>query len=133
VAQILPDVKGFPEGLSTVIGEKGITLSGGQRQRLAIARALLLDSPILILDDAFSSVDIETEERILEAMESCTKGKTILLVTHRLAPLRRADRIVVFHQGQVVEEGDHLSLLARGGIYADLYRQRELEEELEKA
>lgn len=133
VAQILPDVKGFPEGLSTVIGEKGITLSGGQRQRLAIARALLLDSPILILDDAFSSVDIETEERILEALESCTKGKTILLVTHRLAPLRRADRIVVFHQGQVVEEGDHLSLLARGGIYADLYRQRELEEELEKA
>lgn len=132
-AQILHDVKAFPEGLNTMIGEKGITLSGGQRQRLAIARALLLDAPILILDDAFSSVDIETEERILEAMESYTKGKTILLVTHRLAPLRRADRIVVFHQGQVAEEGDHYSLLARGGIYADLYRQRQLEEELERA
>lgn len=133
VAQILDDVTTFPEGMNTVIGERGVTLSGGQRQRLAIARALLMDAPIMIFDDAFSSVDIETEERILQAMEPYVKGKTILLVTHRLSTLQRADRIVVFHEGRVVEEGSHLSLLARGGTYADLYRQQELEEELEKA
>jgi len=122
----------FPEGMNTVIGEKGITLSGGQRQRVAIARALLMNPPIFILDDALSSVDIQTEERILEGLEKSLQGKTTILITHRIAPLRKADRIVVLDEGRVVEIGTHTTLLARGGIYANLYWQRELEEELER-
>jgi ATP-binding cassette subfamily B protein len=130
--QIYEEVMGFPEGMNTVIGEKGITLSGGQRQRIAIARTLLMNPPIFILDDALSSVDIQTEERILEGLEKFLKGKTSILITHRIAPLQRADRIIVLDEGRVVEMGDHPTLLAKGGIYADLYWQRELEEELEQ-
>jgi ATP-binding cassette subfamily B protein len=118
--------------MNTMVGEKGITLSGGQRQRIAIARAILMDPPIFILDDALSSVDIQTEERILEGLERFIKGKTSILITHRIAPLRRADRIVVLEEGRVAEMGDHKSLLLKAGIYADLYRQRQLEEELER-
>jgi ATP-binding cassette subfamily B multidrug efflux pump len=132
LAQIYDEVMGFPEGMNTMVGEKGITLSGGQRQRIAIARAILMDPPIFILDDALSSVDIQTEERILEGLERFIKGKTSILITHRIAPLRRADRIVVLEEGRVAEMGDHKSLLLKAGIYADLYRQRQLEEELEK-
>ena len=132
LAQIYDEVMGFPEGMNTMVGEKGITLSGGQRQRIAIARAILMDPPIFILDDALSSVDIQTEERILEGLEKFIKGKTSILITHRIAPLRRADRIVVLEEGSVAEMGDHKSLLLKAGIYADLYRQRQLEEELEK-
>jgi ATP-binding cassette subfamily B protein len=132
IAQIYDEIMEFPEGMNTVIGEKGITLSGGQRQRVAIARALLMNPPIFILDDALSSVDIQTEERILEGLEKFLQGKTTILITHRIAPLRKADRIVVLDEGRVVEIGTHTTLLARGGIYATLYWQRELEEELEK-
>jgi ATP-binding cassette subfamily B protein len=131
-AQIYEEVMGFPEGMNTVIGEKGITLSGGQRQRIAIARTLLMNPPIFILDDALSSVDIQTEERILEGLEKFLKGKTSILITHRIAPLQRADRIIVLDEGRVVEMGDHPTLLAKGGIYADLYWQRQLEEELDQ-
>jgi ATP-binding cassette subfamily B multidrug efflux pump len=131
-AQIYEEVMGFPEGMNTVIGEKGVTLSGGQRQRIAIARTLLMNPPILILDDALSSVDIQTEERILEGLEKVLQGKTSILITHRIAPLQRADRIIVLDDGRVVEMGDHPTLLAKGGIYADLYWQRQLEEELEQ-
>jgi ATP-binding cassette subfamily B protein len=130
LAQIYDEVIGFPEGMDTVIGERGITLSGGQRQRIAIARALLMDPPIFILDDALSSVDIQTEERILEGLEKFLRGKTSILITHRIAPLRRADRIIVLEEGRVAEMGDHRTLLSRGGIYTDLYWQRQLEEEL---
>jgi ATP-binding cassette subfamily B protein len=130
--QIYEEVMGFPEGMNTVIGEKGITLSGGQRQRIAIARTILMNPPIFILDDALSSVDIQTEERILEGLEKFLKGKTSILITHRIAPLQRADRIIVLDEGRVVEMGDHPTLLAKGGIYADLYWQRQLEEELEQ-
>jgi ATP-binding cassette subfamily B protein len=115
-----------------VIGEKGITLSGGQRQRVAIARAILMNPPIFILDDALSSVDIQTEERILEGMEKFLQGKTSILITHRIAPLRRADRIVVLDEGRVVETGTHTGLLSKSGIYASLYWQRQLEEEIER-
>jgi ATP-binding cassette subfamily B protein len=132
LAQIYDEIMGFPEGMNTMVGEKGITLSGGQRQRIAIARAILMDPPIFILDDALSSVDIQTEERVLEGLENFTKAKTSILVTHRIAPLRRADRIVVLEEGRVAEIGDHKTLLSKGGIYADLYWQRQLEEELEK-
>jgi len=131
IAQIYDEMMGFPEGMNTVIGEKGITLSGGQRQRVAIARTILMNPPIFILDDALSSVDIQTEERIFEGMEKVLQGRTSILITHRIAPLRRADRIVVLEEGRIAEMGDHNSLLSKGGIYADLYWQRELEEELE--
>ena len=131
IAQIEEDIRSFPEGMNTLVGERGVTLSGGQRQRIAIARAILMDPAILILDDALSSVDIQTEERILEEMDKALRGKTMVLVTHRIAPLRRADRIVVLDEGKIAETGDHLSLLARGGIYADLYWRSKLEEELE--
>ena len=132
IAQIEDEILGFPGGLGALIGEKGINLSGGQRQRIAIARALLMNPPIFILDDALSSVDIQTEERILEGLEKFLKNRTRILITHRIAPLRRADRIVVLDGGRVVETGDHQTLLSRGGVYARLYRERELEEELER-
>jgi ATP-binding cassette subfamily B protein len=132
IAQIYDDITEFPEGMDTIIGEKGVTLSGGQRQRIAIARAILMDPPIFILDDALSSVDVETEEHILERMEKVLQGRTSILITHRNAPLRRVSRIVVLDQGRVVEMGDHIALVSKGGIYADLYRQRQLEEELER-
>jgi ATP-binding cassette subfamily B protein len=132
IAQIYDEVMGFPEGLNTMIGEKGITLSGGQKQRIAIARAILMDPTIFILDDALSSVDIQTEEQILEGFEKALKGKTSILITHRIAPLRRADRIIVLEEGKVVEMGDHKTLLSKGGIYTKLYWRRQLEEELEK-
>ena len=132
IAQIYDEIMEFPDGMNTVIGEKGITLSGGQRQRVAIARALLMNPPIFILDDALSSVDIQTEERLLEGLEKFLQGKTTILITHRIAPLRKAGRIVVLDEGKVVEIGTHTTLLAQGGTYANLYWQRELEEELEK-
>ena len=132
IAQVFDDIIGFPEAMSTVIGEKGITLSGGQRQRIAIARAILMDPPIFILDDALSSVDIQTEERILEGMEAFFHERTSILITHRIAPLRRADRIVVLEEGRVAEIGDHTALLSKGGIYTDLYWRRQLEEEIER-
>lgn len=132
IAQIYDEIMGFPEGMDTVIGERGITLSGGQRQRVAIARAILMNPPIFILDDALSSVDIQTEERILEGMEKFLQGKTSILITHRIAPLRRADRIVVLDEGRVVETGTHTGLLSRSGIYASLYWERQLEEEIER-
>jgi ATP-binding cassette subfamily B multidrug efflux pump len=132
LAQIYDEIMEFSEGTNTVIGEKGITLSGGQRQRIAIARAILMNPPIFILDDALSSVDIQTEERILEGLEKFLRGKTSILITHRIAPLRRANRIIVLEEGKVAEVGDHNSLLSKGGIYTELYWQRQLEEELEK-
>ncbi len=132
LAQIYDEMMEFPEGSNTAIGEKGITLSGGQRQRISIARAILMNPPIFILDDALSSVDIQTEERILEGLEKFLQGKTSILITHRIAPLRRADRIIVLEEGRVAEVGDHQTLLSRGGIYTELYWQRQLEEELEK-
>lgn len=132
IAQIYDEIMGFPAGMDTVIGEKGITLSGGQRQRVAIARAILMNPPIFILDDGLSSVDIQTEERILEGLEGFLKGKTSILITHRIAPLRRADRIIVLEEGRVAEMGDHEVLLSRGGIYTKLYWERQMEEELER-
>lgn len=132
IAQIWEDITGFPEGLHTRVGEKGVTLSGGQRQRVAIARAILMDPPFFILDDALSSVDIQTEERILEGLEEFLKGKTSILVTHRIAPLRKADRIVILERGGVAEVGNHGELLSRSGIYAEIYWRGQMEEELEQ-
>jgi ATP-binding cassette subfamily B protein len=132
-AGLAPDVARFPKGLDTVVGERGITLSGGQKQRTALARALLSDAPILVLDDAFSSVDTETETRILEGLRAAASGRTVFLVSHRLSTLRNADFLVVLDRGRVAESGTHEELLAKGGVYAAIAERQRLAEEMEAA
>ena len=110
----------LPDGYDTVVGERGLKLSGGERQRVAIARALLKDAPILVLDEPTSSVDAANEARIQVALDELTRGRTTLVIAHRLSTVRSADRIVVMEAGRVTEAGEHASLLARGGAYARL-------------
>ncbi|HKS21651.1 MAG TPA: ABC transporter ATP-binding protein [Thermoanaerobaculia bacterium] len=126
------DVATFPQGLETVIGERGITLSGGQKQRTAIARALVRDPLILLLDDALSAVDTQTEERILRALREIRKGRTVLIVSHRVSSVKDADHIIVLDDGRIVERGTHEMLVAKDGYYAELYRKQTLEEEIEE-
>jgi ATP-binding cassette subfamily B protein len=124
------DVAGFPDGYDTRIGERGVTLSGGQQQRLALARALLADTPILVLDDCLSAVDADTEQRIIERLAERLEGHTTLLVTHRLAAAELADSIAVIAGGRVAESGSHDDLIARDGLYAAMYSRQMLEEEI---
>jgi ATP-binding cassette subfamily B protein len=131
IAGLAPDIADFPDGYQTIIGERGITLSGGQKQRAAIARAILRNPRILILDDALSSVDTATEERILTSLTGVMRGCTTILISHRISTIRSAGRIFVLEHGRVVAGGTHAELLARGGYYADLYEKQLLEEELE--
>jgi len=131
IAGLGPDIETFPEGYQTLVGERGITLSGGQKQRAAIARAILRDPRILILDDALSSVDTLTEERILQGLSGVMRGRTSILISHRVSTVRQADRIIVIEAGRIVEQGSHENLIAAGGYYADLYQKQLLEEELE--
>lgn len=124
------DVADFPDGYNTVIGERGVTLSGGQQQRLTLARALLLDPPILILDDALSAVDTETELEILNGISDRLKGRTTIFITHRLAAAEKADRVVVIEDGKVAEEGSHADLMKLDGIYSAMYRRQRISDEL---
>ncbi len=124
------DVADFPEGYATRVGERGLTLSGGQKQRTALARALLRNPRILILDDALASVDTLTEERILEGLEQARRGRTTLLISHRISTVRSADQIAVLQDGHITEAGTHAELIGLGGTYAALYEKQLLEEEL---
>ena len=131
LAGLSADIADFPEGLGTMVGERGITLSGGQKQRTAIARAVLRNPQILILDDALSSVDTMTEERILTGLQEMMQGRTTILISHRVSTVRHADRIFVLEHGSIVEQGNHSDLIGKGGYYAGLYQKQLLEEELE--
>ncbi|HEY4904585.1 MAG TPA: ABC transporter ATP-binding protein [Candidatus Sulfotelmatobacter sp.] len=129
-ANIAADIEAFPEGYQTLVGERGITLSGGQKQRTAIARALIRDPRILILDDALSSVDTQTEDKILNHLREVMSSRTTIFISHRVSTVRNADRIAVLYGGRIVELGTHDELLALNGYYFDLYNKQLLEEEL---
>ncbi len=131
IAGLAVDIEAFPKGYETMVGERGITLSGGQKQRTAIARAILRDPRILILDDALSSVDTLTEEGILTHLAGVMQGRTVILISHRVSTVRQAGRIVVLERGRIVEQGTHAELVEAGGYYADLSQKQMLEEELE--
>ena len=130
IAGLSEDIRGFPNGFETMVGERGITLSGGQKQRTAIARAVQRHPKILSLDDALSSVDTFTEEKILAQLRGVMRDRTSLIVSHRISTVRDADFICVLDEGRLIERGTHDELLALGGEYADLYERQLLEEEL---
>ncbi len=130
IAQLLPAVESFGASFETIIGERGVRLSGGQKQRTALARALIKDPPILILDDAFSSVDVETEEEILRELKQFMRGRTTLLISHRISTVRDADMIVYLSGGTIIEQGTHEQLLAQRGAYFSLFRRQSLEREV---
>jgi ATP-binding cassette, subfamily B, multidrug efflux pump len=130
VSRLDKDLVDFPKGYDTLVGERGITLSGGQKQRTAIARAVIIDPKILVLDDALSAVDTYTEEEILARLAGVTRSRTTIIVSHRISTVRNADQILVLEDGEIVERGTHDQLVARNGVYAELYRKQLLEEEL---
>ncbi|MGH8313095.1 MAG: ATP-binding cassette domain-containing protein, partial [Gammaproteobacteria bacterium] len=123
-AHVMEYVRQMPQGLDTMVGDRGVLLSGGQRQRIAIARALLKNAPLLILDEATSSLDSESERHIQAALERLMHARTTLVIAHRLSTVERADRIIVLDQGRIIESGRHTDLLQRNGHYARLYRMQ---------
>jgi ATP-binding cassette subfamily B protein len=131
IARLLPTIQTFNAGFDTVIGERGVRLSGGQKQRAALARAIIKNPPILVLDDAFSSVDVETEEEILRELRHYMRGRTTLLISHRISTVREADMIVYLRGGAIIEQGTHDQLVARRGAYYELYLRQSLERQVE--
>jgi ATP-binding cassette subfamily B multidrug efflux pump len=130
IASIDAEIRDFPLKYETMVGERGITLSGGQKQRTTLARAVIRNPRILILDDALSSVDTDTEEKILRGLKDVTRGRTTILVSHRCSTVRHADEIIVLREGMIVERGTHDELISQNGYYYDLYQKQLLEEEL---
>jgi len=131
IAQLQPTIQSFHAGFDTVIGERGVRLSGGQKQRTALARAIIKNPPILILDDAFSSVDTETEEEILRELRKFMRARTTLLISHRVSTVREADKIIYLRGGEIIEQGSHDELLVRRGAYYELYRRQSLARQVE--
>ena len=132
IASVDGDIQGFPDKYRTRLGERGVNLSGGQKQRIALARALVHDPPILVLDDAFASVDTHTEERILQELRSVMRERTTILVSHRTSTVREADEIIVLADGRIVERGTHDELVEHGGLYAEIHRRQQLEEAIKE-
>jgi ATP-binding cassette subfamily B protein len=132
-AQLGKDVSDFPQGTATMVGERGVTLSGGQKQRTALARAIVKDPAILILDDAMSSVDTHTEAEILRHLRNVMQGRTSIVISHRCSTVKNLDHIIVLDKGQIVEEGNHEKLLQERGLYAEMYRRQLIGEELEES
>ncbi len=130
IASISGEIQSFPQRLDTMVGERGVTLSGGQKQRTSLARAVLRQPRILMLDDSLSSVDTDTEERILRRLRDVMRQRTTILISHRVSTVQGADQIIVMRDGRIIERGTHDELLALGGYYADLYQKQLLEEEL---
>jgi ATP-binding cassette subfamily B multidrug efflux pump len=133
VARLDKDVEEFPKGYDTLVGERGITLSGGQKQRTALARAVMLDPRVLVLDDALSAVDTYTEEEILGKLRGVMRQRTSIIVSHRISTVRDADQIFVLERGRIVERGRHDELVRAGGIYSEMFKKQLLEEELAEA
>ena len=131
IAQVYDEIMEFEHKFETIVGERGVTLSGGQKQRVAIARALLTNPQILILDDALSAVDTKTERKILERLIEIRKGKTTLIIAHRISSLQHSDLIIVINEGIIYEQGTHQTLLAKGGLYKDLYEKQRIRARLE--
>ena len=130
ISHLHEDIEIFPEGYNTIVGERGITLSGGQKQRLAIARAIITEPRILILDDSFSSVDTNTEELILSDIKKMTKDLTVIIISHRISTIKDSDLIIVMDEGSITDKGTHRELLKKSAIYQKLYKRQQLSDEL---